>query len=354
MSRPRISIAELQDIPYTPARASSSFFAQHPDFKVQLDEPIAEQFNALVAHRRWKPKAMSGIYEKKWESCFGPDVPVGNYQAIDKHNPHMFLDRYLGYDWTRLPGNTFENYFYSLATREGWKRGCESEIFEKKWTLCFGRNYPIDTTPLDVSTNLLSHPFGGWCHDVHPLWEPCPEHEQHILQNPYHEDKQMPIVRAFDVRQFFDEYADFVFNPEEPVVEEFRRLAKSLQWVQGSKGREYEEAWDDLTELIRLFVAREENVESFWAASGSPFGNAKKIARSASPESVAGTERCWGYDSAVTSVDEEGSIGLELINAQSDKPALGKECGVLVEPANAESETFKAEILACLTSGEEC
>jgi len=259
---------ELQEFQsdYLTAEDSSEFFAQHAGPQIQIHAPIAGEFDILAEHRHWKPNSRSGIYEEKWEACFGPNVPVGDYQAIDNRCPFVFLDHYWGTHWEPECGVGFDDYFYRLAAEVGWKKGAKSGKFEKNWRKCFGPNFPVGMPPAvpAVSTCdckaeeeqcrrfLPDEDVYGRADDANDdsmgaFWRDMKHHRKAnppILET-------MPVAPARDALAFFNKYPRFDVQEGEWAVSEFERLAGKYRWQRGANSHKYERAWNECLDALR-------------------------------------------------------------------------------------------------------
>ena len=288
MTRPKVSIAALQSAPFTRARASASFFAQYPDFAVNLDAPIAEEFDVLALQQGWSTDKALAPYAQKWKSCFGPDIPVSWYKGIDNCCPHMFLDRYFGYEWERSDDVPFEVYFHIIADKEKWSNWTLSQ----KWKLCFGPNYIF--WPVDLKDWLSHDHVLTIYHAVHEResdekdgekdGEMCLEDVDVFHHNGLEKPTNVFIVEACEVPDYWARFPDFIYLPEEPAVEEFERLALSMKWISCMLDlpkyytAKCEEEWNNLVETIRK-VNMQEGMESHVGLSGSPVRPVEMILR---------------------------------------------------------------------------
>ncbi len=58
------------------ASTRSAFFQQY-DFPFDPHATLHAEFRRLATNRNWKQGSNSKIFEKAWDHCFGPEVPVG-------------------------------------------------------------------------------------------------------------------------------------------------------------------------------------------------------------------------------------------------------------------------------------
>lgn len=322
MCRETLNLELGDEIEDRTANGSWNFFAKHPDFDVKLDAPIAEEFDALASKRGWKPNAVSGIYEKKWKACFGPDVPVGDYQLIDDRCPFVFLDQYWGPHWEPECGVGFDDYFYRLAAKKGWKKGAKSGTFDRMWTLCFGCNMAVGTPPRIPVVKTCDCPPAEGCDqrsldddgDMGEFWRDVKRDRRN--NPPQLED--MPASPARDALLFFNKYPKFSVQPNKPVLDEFQRLARSRQWVQGANSQKYERAWNDCLEILREHT----NVSLEYGEDE--------------------------VEDDQSSADWEEYIDMNAIRAMSGKPPLGNGWYFMGEPADTDSEASRAEYLSRL------
>ena len=317
MTRPAVSIASLHDAPSARARASASFFAQHPGYNVNLDGPIAQEFDNLAYHAGWLFEEGTDTCSRKWESCFGPDIPFACYRAIDNRCPYMFLDRYFGCDWECSDDVPFEVYFHILAAKEKWS----TWTIAQKWRLCFGSNYHY--FPLDLEMWLSHDHVRNMClwvgnvqdddEDNDGVKEMCFEDKEmcfkdkemcfedkkicfedngmcfgdnHEGNDPclkdictlFHDRAEKPpnafVVEAREVEAYWAKFPHFTLCPEEPAVEEFERLAVTMNWTSCTHDDKFctakcEEEWNKFMESIRE-IYMQEGMESSIGISGSP------------------------------------------------------------------------------------
>ena len=275
MTRPKVSIAALQSAPFTRARASASFFAQHPDFMVNLDAPIAKEFDTLALQQGWSTDESFATYAEKWESCFGPDIPLSWYKGIDNRCPHMFLDRYFGYEWERSNDVPFEVYFQILADKEKWSPWTLSQ----KWKLCFGPNclyWPVELKEWLSHDHVLTMYYAIANSENHEYDdEMCLEDFDVSHHNVVEKPGNVFIVESREVPDYWARFPNFIYLPEEPAVEEFERLALSMQWslctldFQKYCTAKYEEEWNNFVETIQK-IHMQEGMESCMGRWDSP------------------------------------------------------------------------------------
>ena len=67
------------------ASTRSAFFQQY-DFPFNPRATLHTEFCRLAKNRKWKQGSNSKIFEKAWDHCFGPEVPVGcNINRRESH-----------------------------------------------------------------------------------------------------------------------------------------------------------------------------------------------------------------------------------------------------------------------------
>lgn len=130
-----------QDPLDTPSEDSAcfEFFDAFPDYQVDCNTTVFENFKRLALRRRWAVD--SPTWRRQWRTCFGCAFKMDNPSAISLQS--TFFSTFQDY---RMDSSIaiIEN-FKRLALHRGWT--VNSTTWRRHWHTCFGRAYTEDENP---------------------------------------------------------------------------------------------------------------------------------------------------------------------------------------------------------------